>query len=62
MKLKKYLGVLLSGIMVLSMAACAGTDKGQTAAPERGRTFSNAIKSAIMRRRDTLCRGRMKTV
>ena len=38
MKLKKYLGVLLSGIMVLSMAACAGTDKGQTAAPESGQT------------------------
>lgn len=33
MRLKKYLGVLLSGIMVLSMAACAGTDKGLMAAP-----------------------------
>ena len=38
MKLKKYLGVLLSGIMVLSMAACAGTDKGQTAARVSGQT------------------------
>ena len=38
MRLKKYLGILLSGIMVLSMAACAGTDKGQTAAPESGQT------------------------
>ena len=38
MRLKKYLGILLSGIMVLSMTACAGADKGQTAAPESGQT------------------------
>lgn len=38
MRLKKYLGFLLSGIMVLSMAACAGTDKGLMAAPESGQT------------------------
>ena len=38
MRLKKYLGILLSGIMVLSMTACAGADKGQTAPPESGQT------------------------
>ena len=38
MRLKKYLGILLSGIMMLSMTACAGADKGQTAAPESGQT------------------------